>query len=309
MRRDDLVILLAVALKPTGSGVFIPTNAYGAELLTNGDFSAWTGGDPTGWTVVGESGSDPAISESAPGGGAGNGAAKWNMTATGTALQLRQTVYNTGDYYETAGSMTAYTSGRLDIVYGATGGTPLPALSSARAVRLLNRAADPELRMQTGGATPRVWTIDDFSVKKLTPSTQKTAASADMDVIALYTLPASPVAGDSFWLVGRISSFSSGNYWLVYLDYTGTQWNVTLYSVASHTRTSQKSATNVGTTNALRFYANGTTIRIYTSSNSGTNWTQRDTDLTSATYQTATDYNVLAGSQFTLGALSATVSV
>jgi hypothetical protein len=110
------------------------------------------------------------------------------------------------------------------------------------------------------------------------------------------------------WLPARISSFSSGNYWLVYLEYSGTQWNVYLYSVASHTRTQQKTASNVGTTNGLRFYALGTTIRMYTTANSGTNWTQRGTDLTSSTYQSSVGYNAIYGSQFTPGALAYTAA-
>ncbi|MBK9751858.1 MAG: hypothetical protein IPO91_34540 [Chloroflexi bacterium] len=112
----------------------------------------------------------------------------------------------------------------------------------------------------------------------------------------MYTLPVTPLADDRVFLLGRISSFSSGNYWRVMLEYTGSQWNVTLYSVASHTRTQQKTASNVGSTNGLRFYANGTTIRMYTTADSGAN---------SSTYQTATGCNAFAGSEVTLGALSA----
>ena len=49
----------------------------GPELLTNGDFAAWTGDDPDGWTIGGEVGSDPMVTQVDPGGGAGTGAAKF----------------------------------------------------------------------------------------------------------------------------------------------------------------------------------------------------------------------------------------
>ena len=93
------------------------------------------------------------------------------------------------------------------------------------------------------------------------------------------------------------------------LEYSGSQWNVFLYSVASHTRTQQKTVLNVGSTNGLRFYASGTTIRMYTTADGGGSWTQRDTDLTSSTYQTATGYNAFAGSEFTPGLLRYTAAV
>lgn len=291
-----------------GAGVYTPTLTYGAELLTNGSLTAWTGSTPDGWTKLNDNGTTAVISQTASGGGAGSGSATYNNNTSAVSLALDQTVFTLGDWYEVAGEMTAYTGGRLDPTYSG-GSLVTPPLSSVRAVRQLDRASNTSLRLQSGGALNRLFTIDNWSVKKLTIPTERTAASADMDVTALYTLPASPLAGDRVFLLGRISSFSSGNYWATILEYTGSQWNVTLYSVASHTRTQQKTATNVGTTNGVRFYALGTTIRMYTTSTGGASWTQRDTDLTSATYQSSTGYNMIAGSQFTPGALAATVAV
>jgi len=283
-----------------GAAVFIPTQSFGDELLVNGDFSNGL----TGWTKLNDNGTTATISETAANGSAGTGAATYNNNTSAVSLALEQEVLTAGDWYEIAGEMTAYTGGRLDITYSGAG-VALPSLQSVRAVRQVDRASATKFRPQTGGALPRLYTVDNFSIKKLTMNTELTAPSADMDVRLLYTLPASPRAGDRVFLPARISSFSSGNYWLVMLEYSGSQWNVFLYSVASHTRTQQKTISNVGSTNGLRFYASGTTIRMYTSEDSGANWTQRDTDLTSSTYQTATGYNAFAGSQFTLGALSA----
>lgn len=72
------------------SQIFTP-KLVGSELLTNGDFSAWTSGDPDGWTVTGESGSDPEISEVASGrlhGEGGTGSC--NFYSTSLPLIIRQ---------------------------------------------------------------------------------------------------------------------------------------------------------------------------------------------------------------------------
>ena len=281
-------------------GVAEPTSwaadqSFGANLLTNGDFSSGL----TGWTKINDNGTTATVIETAANGGAGTGAATYNNNTTPVTLALEQAAFAVGDWYEVAGEMTAFTSGRLDIGYSGSGAV-IPSLSSVRAARQVERATAANLRPQTGGATPRIYTVDNFSVKRLTVGTQRTAPAADMDIQVFYTLPASPLAGDRVFLFGRISSFSSGNYWLVLLEYTGSAWNINLYAVASHARGSAlKSASGVGTTNGIRFYANGDTVRMYTTSDAGDNWTQRGTDLTSATYNTATDFNVIAGSQFT----------
>ena len=59
------------------------------ELITNGDFAAWTGDDPDNWTIIGESGSDPEVSEvgSDEGhGGASTGSC--NIYTTGASIYI-----------------------------------------------------------------------------------------------------------------------------------------------------------------------------------------------------------------------------
>lgn len=63
----------------------------GSELLANGTFASWTGGNPDGWTVTGESGSDPEVSQvgaDATHGGSGTGSA--NLYSTGATLSISQ---------------------------------------------------------------------------------------------------------------------------------------------------------------------------------------------------------------------------
>lgn len=304
MSQINPAILLMTMLRNGGSdpNVVVPAQSIGSEILTNGDFSNGI----TSWTLAANSGSDPTITATAADGSAGTGGAKYFASAA-TFVQLRQAVGSVGTYYESAAACTAYTAGSVDVLW--LGSTPFltPSITGLGTVRGISRCSQAEVRPQAGGAAINL-VLDYLSVKPITLNTERVAPNANMDISYLFTLPASPVKGDSVWLLGRISSFSSGNYWLVFLEYTGTQWNVTLYSVASHTRTSQKSASNVGAVNGLRFYANGTTIRMYTTANGGANWTQRGTDLTSSTYQSATGYNVIYGSQVTPGLLRYTAA-
>jgi len=67
------------------------------ELVFGGDFAAWTADNPDSWTVVGESGNDPEISEAATGESHTDtptlGGGMCNMyTSDGTSIAIRQTI-------------------------------------------------------------------------------------------------------------------------------------------------------------------------------------------------------------------------
>lgn len=63
------------------------------ELVTNGDFSAWTGDDPDGWDVISEAGADE-VSEVGPGEGHGGaGVGRCNIYSdSGDDIAIRQTL-------------------------------------------------------------------------------------------------------------------------------------------------------------------------------------------------------------------------
>lgn len=64
-------------------GAFIP-ETLGAELITNGNFASWTADDPDSWTVTGEVGADPEVSQvgaSELHGGSGTGSLNFFSTA------------------------------------------------------------------------------------------------------------------------------------------------------------------------------------------------------------------------------------
>lgn len=78
-------------------GKFGPAASFDAatpELVNNGIFSAWTGDNPDGWSVAGESGTDPEVSEVGTGEGhGGSGTGMCNIyTSDGTYIQISQAI-------------------------------------------------------------------------------------------------------------------------------------------------------------------------------------------------------------------------
>lgn len=276
-----------------------PAESLGAELLTNSDFSAWTADNPGSWTVSGESGSNPMVTQVAADGSAGTGAARFYSSATNFSPSLVQLAFTPSAYHECVIDLSAYTSGTLG--YGDQSSL-YATFTSTGVRRFLARASHENHWIQARNA-PSDFVVNSDSIKLITLNAQLTAPSANMRLTQFYTLPASPIAEDHFWLPLRISDWSTGNYWLVLLTYTGSQWNINLYSVASHARTSRVAATNIGATNGVRINANGDNWTLETTADGGANWTSRGT-VTNATYNTATGVNALWTSGFTAGNLA-----
>ena len=88
----------------------------GSELITNGTFNDWTVGDPDGWVVGGESGSDPEVSEVGSGeghGGVGTGACNL-FTSTSSNIQIRQDITTEiGKTYQITYDVDTVTSGTI----------------------------------------------------------------------------------------------------------------------------------------------------------------------------------------------------
>lgn len=268
------------------------TQALGAELLANGDFSAWTGDNPDNFTVTGESGSDPMVTEVAPGGGAGNGAARF--FSTGTSVRITQTgVMTTNAWYEAAANISAYTSGIVDLL---TPGTPGSAIISG-ILRAPFQAGgtDLGLRVRTSGD----FTADSLSLKAITLNDAATYP-ADGTFDFHFTPPASPRPGEQVILQYRINSAAA--FWQLFIkrNSNNTAWDCILWEMVNPLSVTQHiSVTGIAAVNALRVVASGNNHDVYTSDDGGANWTQRGTTITDATYAAATGVRAIYASTVT----------
>jgi hypothetical protein len=155
----------------TDSNKAYPVIVPGAELLTNGDFANWTGDDPDDWTVQGESGADPEVSEVGTGqahGGAGTGACNFYSSATNSLPRILQTVLTVGEWYTIEAVVSNATAGSLVI------STPSGAMqftASTVATHTHTRRADnTTLRIAGANTAPTDMTLDSASAKQLTLS-------------------------------------------------------------------------------------------------------------------------------------------
>lgn len=92
-------------------GAFNP-DTLGAELLANNTFATWSGNNPSSWTVTGEVGTNPEISQvraDALHGGTGTGAC--NIYSTSAVVSISQTVLTIGTTYRVTLDISASSVG------------------------------------------------------------------------------------------------------------------------------------------------------------------------------------------------------
>ena len=292
------------------SVVTTPAQSLGPELTADGEMEIWLSPtNLTNWTEV-IAGTSTVNQETVVVHG-GSNAARLNVDGSNSLALISQALAcSTGDFIEAT------------VWAKASAGTPLARMdlesvpiaitlsTTYTRYRTLNRApANNSAQVFFRSQANTILYFDDASDKKLTPNTQLVAPSANMRLAGSYALPGSPDPGTQVWLLPRISAFATGNYLLGHLVYTGSQWNAMLYTVAAHVRTATAAAaTNIGATVGMRVNCNGDTLTLETTAD-GITWTARGTPVTSALYNTATGYNVIATSDVTLGALTAQASV
>lgn len=300
LRRIDDDLVVVGTSNATGVTKEVPAQTLGSELLTNANLSAWTGDNPDGYAIPGESGSNPMITEVGADGNPGTGSARlYQSGGTFERPLVRQTVLTIGNYYEASLDVKVVTTGQV-CVRSASSNTLLGKRASAGMIRTVGRATNTIAEFCNYNSNNGDQVVDDPSFKPITLNTQLVAPSANMDTRLLYTLPGTPGADFAIMLFARVSDFGAGNYWEAWLRYTsGTQWDINLYLVTGFTRANKASATNIGTTNGVRILANGSSLKLYTTANGGADWTQRGGDVTDATYNTATGVNVLFPSTLT----------
>lgn len=158
-------VQLSVTLK-NDSKDFIPETT-GSELVTNGGFASWSGGNLSGWTVTGESGSDPEVSQVAPyntHGGGGSGAANLYSSDTDD-IAISQTILTVGRTYHVTLNVTARAAGAIRCYCGTT---PLyvPLRKPGRYEFVFNATATSfKIQNHTAASSCDV-TVDNISVKQ-----------------------------------------------------------------------------------------------------------------------------------------------
>lgn len=142
----------------------------GDDLITNGNFAAWVGDNPTGWTVYGEVGADPMATEVGAGQdhtGAGAGYCCL-YTSTGATIDIYQTLTTIiGQTYRfrinvntvTAGGITI-TDGRGDVIFDPVTYTT----TGIKTFDFFATTTNPNIMIANQTLTPSDVTFDDVSV-------------------------------------------------------------------------------------------------------------------------------------------------
>ena len=282
------------------------TQSLGSELFTNGNFSAWSPANtPTGWVEYNESAGVRDLTEVAPGnlhGGGGSGAL--NIFSSSGATGVSQTVATTGDLYEMLVDVTAYGSTGVNIYFGGSDGV-LASLTAVGSYRMIGRSnsggsACPGYMGGAGGVT-----IDNTSFKEITRNTPLVVSNHSMAELT-FALPASPKSRDEIYLFYRMPAADDEfvNGWAMCLsrNVANTQWDLTVYSWSTTTRTTRLSTvTNVGNVTTMRVCYDGSNHDWWTLV--GTTWTKRGTTVSNAAFNTGTYVNSVYSSGFTPSSL------
>lgn len=282
------------------------TQSLGSELITNGNFSAWTGiypnRDPDGWTVTNETVVDPEVSEVGSGeghGGVGTGAANLFSSATANTPRITQTILSIGSIYEITLNVTTVIGGSILVLD--TGALIAVNYSTTGIKRIIGRAAGTGFRIQ-GGTTADV-TVDDVTVKAITLNTAQVSTSDAMHDLHITVNP--DVAGDEAHLLYRINAPGEEllNCWDAYIrrNATDTAYDFRLDSIAAGVRTNRINVTGITSPNAIRVVVNGSNHACYTR-NAGGGWVAR-TEVNVSLYDAATGVNSISTTGVTINRL------
>lgn len=143
------------------TGVF-HQETLGSEVILNGNFATWSGGNPSSWTVTGEVGTNPEISQvDSYLGHGGGGTGSCNIYSTSATVSIAQTVLTVGTTYKLTFSITKLTTGTIALYNGAT---RIATFGSEGVFTLFFNATSTSFKIQNFTAACDV-TIDDVSIK------------------------------------------------------------------------------------------------------------------------------------------------
>ncbi len=238
------------------------TPITGAELLANPGLSAWTGDNPDGWTVTGESGGDPEVTERDPGQAHADtktvgGAANLYNSATSNQPILTQAVLTIGGWFRAAGTISRYVSGVLAVRDSSQGMSKT--YNAAGAYAHTGRALATNFQVR-GIGTGVDLTLDDQSVRALSSLARWfTHARPYGDFAVDLTIPVASFQGGVVF-----NAQDASNYALLYYD--RLDGKVTLIKVVAGTVTtlgSWSATYSAGKTLTARRHQDGTLDVIY----------------------------------------------
>jgi hypothetical protein len=139
------------------SGTCEAGGGLGPELITNGDFSNWTSDNPDGWTINGESGSDPMITEV-------SGACRIYSSATWVAA-YQYGILEVGTTYRLTVDVPNYVDGSIAFQDGAENTILIVSSGEAQSVDFVAGGADFLFKRWSGSGDDI--TIDNVSVREV----------------------------------------------------------------------------------------------------------------------------------------------
>ncbi len=285
------------------------TQSAGSELVVNGaNPIGFTADNPNSWTVTGESGTNPEATERGSNQGhAGTGTGCINLynTATAAAPNLRQVVsgINTGDIIILESTLSNFVVGRVDVdaLAGAGFKNQHSAANNQKSIGIVTSTT---LRAYAVSANTD-GTLSLLSMKKVTPNTQQSIpANSVLDFF--FSNPASPIINNTVLLMFRIQD--SSNFWFIqYSRNTSSNYNIILNKMVAGVVSFQSQTLNIGTTaNGIRADFNSNSVKMWSTVDGGSNWTQRGSTATDSAFSTATGALVAYNAEYTTSSLVCT---
>ncbi len=209
-------------ISPSGSisgNALIHTPVLGSELLTNGDFSAWTGDNPNWWSLSNVEDAGNYISEN-------SGACRVVSNGGQMGIQSPSNIITAHSWYKYSMNITNATLGALRFGHGAWTGVILKTCSTTGNHPVTFKHSSnttASILRNSGGANV---TFDDVSLKKLTLSELFSSLAHSTTCVLHSAKFTRPVNEYQFGLVSNLSSnFADGdtnthNFVLTYFDGT-----------------------------------------------------------------------------------------
>lgn len=262
--------------------------ALGSELLLNPDMN-WAASALTSWTV--QNNGSSSVTEVAPAGGAGTGAARMLLTSGGGVYPRVSQILaslSAGEWVEVEAVCSAFTSGQVDWYSTVSNWGWQISVTAAGTYRSVGPVSQtPAYLYGISAALDMVF--DRLSVKKLALN-DVTTVTANSDNRFYFSLPTSPVRAESISLLSR--RIDASNYLELRLirNAANTNWDLRAHRVVAGVQTSNfiTAVTSVGDVNGLRMECNGNAVTIYTTADGGQNWTSRGTNTNAANHPTGT---------------------